>query len=247
MMERLQKVISQAGVASRRHAEKLITDRRVSVNGKIVAELGTKVDPARDVVAVDNEPLTREKKYYCLLYKPRGMVTTLSDPEGRRTVATLVADVPARLYPVGRLDYNTEGVLLLTNDGPLTNLLTHPSHNILKTYIAEVVGRPAEDNLDKLRIGINLSDGVTAPAKIKIMKYDHENDTTKIEIIISEGRNRQVRRMCEAIGHPVNKLKRVKFAFLTLEGLRRGRYRHLSLDEVSELKQLANPVDKADR
>jgi len=244
MIERLQKVISQAGIASRRHAEELISAGRVSVNGKIVTELGTKVDPGRDVVAVDNEPLLKEKKYYCLLYKPRGMVTTLSDPQGRRTVAALVADVPARLYPVGRLDYNTEGLLLLTNDGPLTNLLTHPSHNILKTYLAEVAGRVAEESLDKLRIGIKLSDGVTAPAKIKLMSYDHEKNTTKLELVISEGRNRQVRRMCEAIGHPVNKLKRVKLGFLTLEGLRRGRYRHLTTDEVKELKNLANPVDK---
>lgn len=239
MAERLQKIISQAGVASRRHAEELITAGRVTVNGKIVSELGAKVEPGRDSVAVDGKPLTAEKKYYILLYKPRGIVTTLDDPEGRRTVTELVAGIPARLYPVGRLDYNTEGLLLLTNDGSLTHALTHPSHNISKTYIAQVVGKPTEEKLDKLRIGIRLEDGLTSPAKIRFIGYDGEKNVSQLEIIISEGRNRQVRRMCEAIGHPVNKLKRVRFAFLTLEGLRRGRYRHLAPDEVAELKQLA--------
>ncbi len=244
MTERLQKVISQAGVASRRHAEELITAGRVTVNGKTVSELGVKVEPGRDVVAVDGKPLAAEKKYYILLYKPRGIVTTLEDPEGRKTVRQLVADIPARLYPVGRLDYNTEGLLLLTNDGPLTHTLTHPSHNISKTYLAEVVGKPAEEKLDQLRIGIRLDDGVTAPARIRLLEHDSDKNTSRLEIIISEGRNRQVRRMCEAIGHPVDKLKRVKFAFLTLEGLRRGRFRHLSPDEVEELKALAGPAAK---
>ncbi|MDR3560069.1 MAG: pseudouridine synthase [Negativicutes bacterium] len=244
MAERLQKVISQAGIASRRHAEELITAGRVTVNGKVVTELGTKVEPGRDVVTLDGKPLTAEKKFYVLLYKPRGVVTTLEDPEGRKTVGTLVSDIAERLYPVGRLDYNTEGLLILTNDGPLTHALTHPSHHIAKTYLAEVVGKPLEDKLDQLRIGIRLDDGLTAPAKIRTLDYDAVKNTSRLEIIIYEGRNRQVRRMCEAIGHPVNKLKRVQFAFLTLEGLRRGRYRHLTTDEVEELKKLAKPVAK---
>jgi 23S rRNA pseudouridine2605 synthase len=239
MKERLQKVISQAGLASRRHAEALITAGRVSVNGKIVSELGAKVETLRDVVTVDGKPLAAEKKFYVLLNKPRGIMTTLSDPEGRKTVSSLVADVPARLYPVGRLDYNTEGLLLLTNDGVVTHALTHPSHRIAKTYIAEVVGKPFEEKLDLLRVGVRLSDGMTAPAKIRLIEHDGEKNISKLEIIIYEGRNRQVRRMCELIGHPVNKLKRVKFAFLTLEGLRRGRYRHLQPEEVQELKRLA--------
>ncbi|MDR3591463.1 MAG: pseudouridine synthase [Negativicutes bacterium] len=246
MAERLQKVISQAGIASRRHAEELITAGKVTVNGKTVTELGTKVQLGKDVVTVDGKPIAAQKKHYILLYKPRGIVTTLEDPEGRRTVSELVADIPARLYPVGRLDYNTEGVLLLTNDGPLTHALTHPSHNISKTYLAEVVGKPTEEKLDRLRIGIRLEDGITAPARIRLVEHSSEKNTSRLEIIISEGRNRQVRRMCEAIGHPVDKLKRVKFAFLTLEGLRRGRYRQLSPEEVQELKALALPVaDKA--
>ena len=242
MAERLQKVISQAGIASRRHAEELITAGRVTVNGKTVSELGAKVEPGRDIVTVDGKAIAAEKKYYILLYKPRGIVTTMDDPEGRKTVSELLADIPARLYPVGRLDYNTEGLLLLTNDGPLTHALTHPSHNISKTYIAQVVGKPTEEKLDQLRIGIRLDDGVTGPARIRRTEYDTEKNVSKLEIIISEGRNRQVRRMCEAIGHPVNKLKRVKFAFLTLEGLRRGRYRQLAPTEVEELKRLARPL-----
>jgi 23S rRNA pseudouridine2605 synthase len=244
MAERLQKIISQAGVASRRHAEDLITAGRVTVNGKVVTELGVKVTPGRDVVTVDGKPLAREKKVYILLNKPRGRVTTLQDPEGRKTVAELVRDVPVRLYPVGRLDYNTEGLLLLTNDGVLTHALTHPSHEISKTYIAEVAGKPTEEKLDKLRMGIKLEDGVTAPANVKITKTDTEKNVAVMEIIIHEGRNRQIRRMCEAIGHPVNKLKRVKFAFLTLEGVRRGRYRYLEPDEVEELKRLAKASPK---
>lgn len=239
MPERLQKIISQAGLASRRHAEELITAGRVTVNGRVVAELGAKVEPGRDIVAVDGRPLAGEEKYYLLLNKPRGVVTTLSDPRGRKTVAELVAAVPARLYPVGRLDYNTEGLLLLTNDGQLTHALTHPSHEIDKTYVATVAGRPTEEKLDRLRVGITLEDGVTAPAQVRITGYDPEADAATLAIVIHEGRNRQIRRMCEAIGHPVIKLKRTQFAFLTLEGVHRGRYRHLEPEEVSALKKLA--------
>ncbi len=239
MPERLQKIISQAGVASRRHAEELITAGRVTVNGRVVAELGAKVDPGKDVVAVDGRPLAGEEKYYLLLNKPRGVVTTLSDPRGRKTVAELVAAVPARLYPVGRLDYNTEGLLLLTNDGQLTHALTHPSHEIDKTYVATVAGRPTEEKLDRLRMGITLDDGVTAPARVRLTGYDPAAAATTLTIVIHEGRNRQIRRMCDAIGHPVNKLKRTEFAFLTLEGVQRGRYRHLEPEEVAGLRNLA--------
>jgi 23S rRNA pseudouridine2605 synthase len=239
MPERLQKIISQAGIASRRHAEQLIVDGHVKVNGKVVTELGVKVEPGRDVITVNGQKVAGEEKVYILLNKPRGIVTTLRDPQGRKTVANLITDITVRLYPVGRLDYNTEGLLLMTNDGELTHALTHPSHNIYKTYVAEVVGRPSEEKLDKLRIGVKLEDGVTAPAKVRFIAFDAEKNTTTLELIIHEGRNRQIRRMCEVIGHPVQKLKRVNFAFLTLEGVRRGRYRHLSADEVFELKRLA--------
>ena len=212
----------------------------MSVNGKVVSELGVKVETLRDNVEVDGKPLAAEKKYYILLNKPRGIVTTMSDPEGRRTVAELFAGVPARLYPVGRLDYNTEGLLIMTNDGNLTHVLTHPSNHISKTYIAEVMGKPPEEKLDLLRVGIRLEDGVTAPANIRLLKHDKQKNVAELEIVIHEGRNRQVRRMCEAIGHPVNKLKRTEFAFLTLEGVRRGRFRHWQPEEVYELQQLAH-------
>lgn len=239
MPERLQKVISQAGIASRRESEELIKAGRVKVNGVVVTELGTKVEPTRDKVAVDNKLIRTEKTVYILLNKPRGIVTTLHDPEGRKTVASLLPDISERIYPVGRLDYNTEGLLLMTNDGELTHALTHPSHEIDKTYRAKVLGRPPEEKLDRLRAGIKLEDGLTAPAKVNTVEYDREKDLTTVEIVISEGRNRQVRRMFEAIGHPVRQLKRVKFAFLTLMGVRRGAYRHLEADEVETLKNIA--------
>jgi len=236
MPERLQKVISQAGIASRRESEELIKAGRVKVNGVVVTELGTKVEPTRDKVAVDNKPIRTEKSVYILLNKPRGIVTTLHDPEGRKTVASLLPDISERIYPVGRLDYNTEGLLLMTNDGQLTHALSHPSH---ETYRAKVLGRPPEEKLDRLRAGIKLEDGLTAPAKVNAVEYDREKDLTTVEIVITEGRNRQVRRMFEAIGHPVRQLKRVKFAFLTLVGVRRGAYLHLEADEVETLKNIA--------
>ena len=197
------------------------------------------MEPTRDKVAVDNKPIRTEKSVYILLNKPRGIVTTLHDPEGRKTVASLLPDISERIYPVGRLDYNTEGLLLMTNDGELTHALTHPSHEIDKTYRAKVLGRPPEEKLDRLRAGIKLEDGLTAPAKVNAVEYDREKDLTTVEIVITEGRNRQVRRMFEAIGHPVRQLKRVKFAFLTLVGVRRGAYRHLEADEVETLKNIA--------
>ncbi|WP_425061111.1 Ribosomal large subunit pseudouridine synthase B [Sporomusa carbonis] len=238
MLERLQKVIAQAGIASRRDAEELIKAGRVTVNNIVVTELGTKIEPKRDKVAVDGKPLTAEKYVYVLLNKPKGVVTTLEDPRGRKTVADLVANIPERIYPVGRLDYNTEGLLIMTNDGDLTYALTHPSHEIAKTYLAKVEGYPPEEKLDLLRAGIKLEDGITAPAKINIVAVDREKGLTTLEIIIKEGKNRQIRRMCEAIGYPVKNLKRVKIAFLTLEGLRRGQYRQLLPGEVEELKRL---------
>lgn len=243
-MERLQKIISQAGLASRREAETLITAGKVSVNGKVVTELGTKVDPAKDKVRVDGKLLKGEKLVYLLLFKPKGSVSTLSDPEGRQTVAELVAAVKERVYPVGRLDYNTEGALLLTNDGELTHALLHPGRRVEKTYIARVKGIPSEENLDRLRTGIRLEDGLTAPAEIYLLETDHEKNDARLEITIHEGRNRQVRRMCQAIGHPVKQLKRIVFAFLTLDGLKRGEFRHLTADEVKRLQAMAKETTK---
>lgn len=238
MPERLQKLISQAGIASRREAEEMIKAGRVKVNGTVVTEMGAKAEPNYDKIVVDGKPIKTEKLVYILLYKPKGIVTSLRDPEGRKTVTTLLTDIPERVYPVGRLDYNTEGLLLLTNDGELTYALTHPSHEIAKTYQAKVLGLPVEEKLDKLRTGIKLDDGLTAPATVHLVEFDQEKNTTLLEITIHEGRNRQVRRMFDSIGHPVRNLKRTKMAFLTLAGLRRGQYRHLEVDEVRRLKAL---------
>nr|NSL46582.1 rRNA pseudouridine synthase [Dendrosporobacter quercicolus DSM 1736] len=238
-MERLQKVISQAGIASRREAEELIKAGRVTVNGAVVTELGTKVFPGKDRVAVDGKRLTTEEHVYLMLNKPKGVITTVKDPGKRQTVIDYLKDIPQRIYPVGRLDFNTEGLLLLTNDGALTNSLIHPSHKVFKTYLAKVKGIPPEEKLDLLRIGIKLEDGITAPAQLYIVAVDQVKNSATLEITIHEGKNRQIRRMCEAIGYPIRQLKRTKFAGLTLNGLRRGQYRHLSEDEVELLQNLA--------
>jgi len=237
-LERLQKVISQAGVASRREAETLIKEGRVVVNGKVVTELGTKVDINKDKVRVDGKLIASQENIYILMNKPKGVITSVKDDRGRKTVIDLLEGVSQRVYPVGRLDYNTEGLILLTNDGELTNSLIHPKYKVYKTYIAKVQGIPSEDQLDLLRIGIKLEDGVTAPAKVNILDIDPSHNITTFEITIHEGKNRQVRRMCDAIGYPVKNLKRIKFATLTLEGLRRGQYRLLSVDEVENLKTI---------
>ncbi len=233
MEERLQKVLSKAGIASRREAEKLITGGHVRVNGNIVTTLGTKVN-SYDRVTVDGKKISAEEKVYLLFYKPKGVVTTLSDPEGRKTVFDYIK-ISQRIVPVGRLDYNTEGLLILTNDGDLINKLTHPRHHVDKKYQVVVLGIAPEEKLDLLRAGIKLEDGVTAPAKVNLIEYDHDKNVSKLEIIIHEGKNRQIRRMCEAIGHPVRSLKRTQIAFLNLQGLRRGQYRILTPAEVTAL------------
>lgn len=238
MLERLQKVMSQAGIASRRESEKIIKEGRVTVNGKVVTELGTKVMPGNDRIMVDGKRIEGEKLIYILLNKPKAVLTTLTDPQDRKTVASLVTDIQQRIYPVGRLDYNTEGLLLLTNDGALTHSLIHPSKKINKTYIAKVSGQPLQEKIDLLRVGIQLEDGMTAPAIIDFVEYDREKDLTSLKVTIHEGRNRQIRRMFEAIGSDVKQLKRIKFAFLTLDGVKRGYYRHLLASEVEELHSL---------
>lgn len=242
MSERLQKVLSKAGVASRRGAEQLITTGRVCVNGKKVTELGIKVEPEKDRITVDGKRLVEEKLVYILFHKPRGVVTTLADPQGRKTVIDFLQDIPQRIYPVGRLDYNTDGLLLLTNDGELAHALTHPSKEITKIYIAQVSGIAPEEKLDLLRAGIKLEDGMTAPAKIEIVEYDYERKLTVLRFTIHEGRNRQIRRMCEKIGFLVKQLRRTEFAFFTLAGLKRGQYHQLTMQEVEQLKQIAQKV-----
>src|SRR5574344_2774067 len=238
MEERLQKVLAAAGVASRREAEKYITGGRVKVNGKLVTELGTKVND-RDLITVDDKAVRREQKVYRLFYKPRGVVTTMKDPEGRTCIADFVGDIEARVYPVGRLDYNTEGLLLLTNDGALAQTLTHPSHEFTKTYQVTVLGLVPQEKLDQLRLGVMLEDGMTAPAVVTLLGYDNERGLTNFEITIHEGRNRQVRRMCDFLGYPVRRLMRTKMGPLNLKGMRRGDSRELDEFEITNLLEAA--------
>lgn len=237
-MERLQKIISQAGLASRRGAEELIANGRVTVNGKIITELGTKVNALKDKIRVDGKLIRPQKYVYFLLFKPKGVVSSLADPEGRSTVAELMTGVDERVYPVGRLDYNTEGALIMTNDGELAHRLLHPSRKVAKRYIARVRGIPSEENLDRLRVGVMLEDGITAPAQVYLLETDQVVGDARIEITIYEGRNRQIRRMFDAIGYPVKQLKRTAVAFLDLAGLKRGQYRTLTNDEVKQLHSL---------
>ncbi len=242
MLERLQKIISAAGVASRRAAEELITEGRVRVNGKVVTELGSKADAAKDHIKVDgklinpHQPLT-----YIMLNKPAGYVTTMSDPEGRPTVQDLLKGVKTRVYPVGRLDYSTEGLLLLTNDGDFANLITHPRHEFPKTYLAKVKGVLDERQIGMLEQGMFLQDGKTASAKVKKIRKEEANSW--VEITIHEGRKRQVRRMFDHIGSSVIKLKRIRTGDLSLGDLPDGRFRYLTADEVKALRETALKTD----
>lgn len=235
-MERLQKVLAQAGVASRRKSEELILEGHVSVNGEIVRELGVKVDPATDEITVAGKPIAKESLIYILLNKPRGVVTTASDPQGRKTVVQLV-EVPQRVYPVGRLDLDTSGLLLLTNDGALANGLMHPRHEVDKRYRTGIAGFISDSSIEQLEKGVLLEDGMTAPAKVKLLKRTEAGSL--FDIVIHEGRNRQVRRMCEAVGHPVKTLQRVQLAFLTLGTVKPGSWRLLTTAEVHRLYKIA--------
>ncbi len=238
--ERLQKVLARAGFGSRRTAEALIADGRVTVNGD-VARLGRRVDPDHDAIAVDGvRAVVRADLVYYLLNKPPQVVTTAHDPQGRRTVLDLVPDEP-RVFPVGRLDYDTEGLLVLTNDGELANLLAHPRHGVDKEYLAEVEGSPSPAAIRSLREGIDLDDGRTAPAEARIVQVRGSAGTTAIEIVVHEGRNRIVRRMCEAIGHPVVRLVRTRIGSLADVRLAPGSWRPLAQGEVRALYESATP------
>jgi len=236
MKERLHKLIAAAGLASRRQAEGWIKSGRVQVNGR-VASLGESADPEADRIEVDGRPIrARERKYYVLLNKPSGYVTTLHDPGGRPIVSELVRDIPARLHPVGRLDLTTEGLLLLTNDGELTQRLAHPRHEVDKTYLVRLRGCLSPEAERRLATGVVLEDGLTAPARVEKVRTGTSH--TWLELTIHEGRNRQVRRMCEAVGYPVSRLKRIRLAFLDLREIPTGKYRLLSSAEVARLKKL---------
>lgn len=238
MEERLQKVLSAAGVASRRKAEELITEGRVAVDGKVIDRLGAKVDPEKVEITVDDKLVTLpERKYYILLNKPKGYTSTRFDPFAKNTVLELVADVSANLHTVGRLDVDTEGLIILTNDGDFTYRLTHPSHEIGKTYVATVRGAVTEDDLKRLREGIELEDGITAPAKSKLLDVSPDGRRSRVELTIHEGRKRQVRRMFAALGHRVEHLMRTKIDDVGIGDLPLGKWRHLT---DAELRKLGN-------
>jgi pseudouridine synthase len=242
-MDRLQKILSQAGVASRRAAEKLIAEGRVSVNGVTVREMGTKADAAADDIRVDGRRIRAAQTLrYILLNKPAGYVTTRSDPQRRPTVIDLLRGVREYVYPVGRLDYDTEGLLLLTNDGDLAARLTHPRHGVERTYEARVAGVPDADAIDRLRRGIPLDGRRTQPADVDLLsrrsRGTGEGDAL-LRITIREGRNRQVRRMCEAVGHPVQALARTRIGSLADRQLKPGTWRDLRAEEIRGLKQSA--------
>ena len=240
MLERLQKIISAAGITSRRASEELILAGRVTVNGTVVTELGSKADPSSDTVAVDGKPLTiASKKLYILLYKPVGYLTTLDDPEGRPLVVDLLKEVGERVYPVGRLDYNTEGLLLLTSDGEWANQLMHPRNEVEKEYHVRVRGKVHKSQLDQLAGGVEIEGRRTAPARVCMIKEGEQNDW--FSITIHEGRNRQVRRMCEAVSLSVVRLRRVRYGMLSLGALKPGEFRHLTEAEVGGLR---NPHQK---
>ncbi|WHY80160.1 pseudouridine synthase [Neobacillus sp. WH10] len=242
-MERLQKVIARAGIASRRKSEELIKEGRVKVNGKVVTEVGVKVFPS-DKVEVNEIQIEKEEPVYFLLYKPRGVISSVSDDKGRKVVTDFFSQFKERIFPVGRLDYDTSGLLLLTNDGEFANLLMHPKNEIDKVYVAKTKGIPLRENLRKLEKGIRLEDGKTAPAKVKLLSVDKKKQTAIVEITIHEGRNRQVRRMFDAIGNEVLKLKREQYGFLTLNGLKTGEARELTPHEVKQLRALAMEMSK---
>jgi 23S rRNA pseudouridine2605 synthase len=239
-VERLQKILSQAGIASRRASEQLMLEGRVAVNGVTVRELGTKADPARDDIRVDGRRIKiAERRRYLLLNKPRGYVTTRSDPQRRPTVLDLLRGVREYVYPVGRLDYDSEGLLLLTNDGDLAAQLTHPSHGIARVYEARVLGVPDAHDLDRLSRGLVVDGRRTQPADVMLAPTRRGGSGATLVITIREGRNRQVRKMCEAIGHPVDQLRRIAIGPITDQRLKVGSWRDLTEGEVAKLRRAA--------
>lgn len=236
-MERLQKVIANMGYSSRRKAEELILNKKVYVNGNLVTELGTKVS-VNDTIVVEGVTLSKKVKYeYYLLNKPRGVICSVKDDKGRKVVTDLI-DTKERIYPVGRLDYDTTGLLILTNDGDLANILMHPSNDVEKTYLAVIEGIMTTEEIYKLKDGVVIDGVKVVPKRVKIKKKDEEKGKEKVEITIVEGRNHIVKKMFMAIGHPVAKLTRERLAFLDVKGLNSGDYRYLTASEVNRLKSL---------
>jgi 23S rRNA pseudouridine2605 synthase len=235
-MERLQKYLAECGIASRRKCEQLILDGKIKVNGTVIKNLGIKIDPDKDIVEYDGRVVAKvQHNIYIMLNKPTGFITTVKDQFGRPSVLDIIK-IKDRIYPVGRLDCDTSGLLLLTNDGDIANKLMHPKHEIDKVYIAKIRGIPDDKDLDRFRNGLLLDNRLTAKAKIEILKKI--NNDALVKIVIHEGRNRQIRRMCELIGHPVMTLKRIKIGDLELGNLKVRQWRYLSGEEVQYLKNL---------
>jgi pseudouridine synthase len=235
---RLNKILAQAGLSSRRGADRLIAEGHVSVNGVVTRDLATLADPDVDIVALRGTPLPHaERKHYVLLHKPSGYVTTVSDPRGRPTVADLVREVDARLYPVGRLDWDVEGVLLMTNDGDLTHRLLHPRYGLPRVYEAEVRGSVNAGELGRWRRGVTLEDGPATPTAVELVRP--VGATTLLRLTFTEGRKHEVKRFCEALGHPVHRLRRVAFGPVTLGDLPRGGHRSLTPREIATLRAAA--------
>ena len=236
---RINKYIALCGVASRRKAEELILAGRVTVNDEVMTELSYKVDEENDIVKVDDKLIKEENKLvYILLNKPEGYITTVKDQFDRPSVLDLVSDIKERVYPIGRLDYETSGLLLLTNDGDLTYKLTHPKHEVDKTYVARVKGKLTKEEIERFKTGLKIEDYTTALAKLKVIKYDEQRDSSLLEIKIQEGKNRQVRKMCKAINHPVLRLRRSAMGKIKIGDCEIGKYRYLTEDEIKYLKNL---------
>lgn len=243
MAERLQKLIAASGYTSRRKAEQLILDGKVTVNGTVVNQLGVKAEPS-DIIIVEGVRLLKENKRYYLFYKPEKVITSMSDEKDRTCVKDFFESVNERVVPVGRLDYDTSGALIMSNDGEFINLITHPRHKINKTYIAKIGGKLEDRHLKILRSGVRIDNYKTAPAEVNIVKNKNKSLNTLVRLTIHEGKNRQIRRMFEALGYEVLKLKREAIEDLTLEGLKKGEYRVLTIHEVKKLINKANNGEK---
>ncbi|HUL30250.1 MAG TPA: pseudouridine synthase [Thermodesulfobacteriota bacterium] len=238
-MERIQKIIAKSGIASRREAERMVIQGRVSVNGKIVEELGFKADPSRDHIKVDGKRIASfEPHIVLLLNKPRGYLSTVKDPQGRPTIMDFVKNVKWRVYPVGRLDFDAEGLLLLTNDGNLAYLLSHPSFSIPKTYLVKIAGVPEEKKLDRLRRGVKLEDGEAKAVSCSLISHREKNSW--VRVVVTEGRNHLVKRMFSAIGHTVLKLKRIEYGPIRLGDVPFGQFRHLTPEEIEKVRKVSS-------
>lgn len=239
--ERLQKVIAQSGITSRRKAEGLILEGKVKVNNQVIRELGTKVGP-EDKIEVNGIPLEKELPVYYMFYKPRGVISSVKDDKDRKVVLDYFENIEERIYPIGRLDYDTSGILLLTNDGEFANLLMHPKHGVQKVYVAKIKGIPSKMELGRLRKGVKDKGDILKATEYRVLSTDKKKNSMVIEITLQEGKNRHVRRMMEQLGYPVLKLKRERYGLLTLDGLRVGEFRKLSPKEVNQMRNLATKI-----